>query len=162
MFYKTINSAKFSSARAVLNCLLITAYMATFGSCMTTSETYYSKADTLRNEYLEDITKIYLKDGTVINTGDNTVGLERVSDTVKYLVIWFQDSSKSAVSTDYYTISSKKIPADEIRKIEMKNYTVNVPLTLLVVTGSVVVLGLLAWIASGGIDFGGMKMPADK
>ncbi|MBS1519202.1 MAG: hypothetical protein JSS91_14040 [Bacteroidetes bacterium] len=164
MFYRIFNSDKLKAARTALANLLIIAYLTAFNGCVTSSETFYSKPENLRSDYLEDITKIYLKDGSVIENDRNLIYIGKESDTVKYLEINFRNNAESQSGDDQKIInwSSKKIPYNDIKKIEMKNSTVNVPLSILVVGGGIIVLGIIIFAVSGGIDFGKMKIPSPK
>lgn len=164
MFYKNIYSSKLKSIRVFLNCFLIITYLTSFSSCVTTSETFYSKPDDLKSDYIEDITKIYLKDGSVIKSGEYKIEIGRESDETMYLLLWTKDTVNSVSGNGQSIINwtKKKIPAAEIKKIELENSTVNVPLSVLVVGGSIIVLGLIIFAVSGGIDFSNVKTPPIK
>ncbi len=153
MIFNKINSKKYNSLKAILSCFLITSFITTFSSCMTTSETFYATSDTLSTGSYDDITKIFLKNGSVINIEDNIFETGRESDSTLYFMIWTRDNERSGSGSDQNVInwSKKKISGNEIQKIQLKNSTVNVPLTLLVIGGSVLVLGIIYAVST--LDF---------
>ena len=141
MFYKIINSGKYKTGRVLLNYILILSYFIFANSCMTTRD-YFTNPEYLKTEQLEDINIIELKNGTVIEGKDKLIQIGRNADSTMYLRIWSEDQVKSKEHVDNNTVKWSKVQISEkdIKKIQMTDSKVNVPVTLLLIFGILVVL----------------------
>lgn len=141
MFYKIINSGKYKAGRVLLNYILIVSYFISANSCMTTRD-YSTNPEYLKTEQLEDIYRIELKNGTVIDGKDKIIQLGRNADHTMYLLIWSEDQVMSKEHADNTKVkwSKVQISENEIKKIQMTDSKVNLPITLLLIFGILVVI----------------------
>lgn len=160
MIFNKINSKKYYSLKAILSCFLITSFITTFSSCMTTSETFYATPDTLSAGSLKDINKLILKNGKVIEFGDKTIEAGRDSNNALFFFIWLADNPESQDGNGQNVVNwtKERIPASDILKIKLEKSTVNIPISLLVIGGSILILGIILYAASGKSHSGGWHL----
>lgn len=141
MFYSLINSSKLKYRRAALHILIIISYLTTFSGCMTTYN-YFESPETIDTISADEITKIELINGTVINCKDKIINYESGADSIKYIVV------KSLSEGNNYKAyhSEKRISEKDILKIYFEHSEVNGQKTVLLVLGIVIVIGILVFI----------------
>jgi len=126
-----------------------------------TTNTYYATPDSLETEMLEDINKIELKNGTTIMGKDKMLQLGKNADSTTYLIIWSDEQYNSNVKEDNSTAnwSKKVISGNDIKKIQLNDSHVNVPVTIPLILGILVVLTAIG--IGTSMKFGGSS-PAIK
>lgn len=138
MFYSLINSSRLKHLRAVFSIILIIAYLTAYSGCMTTYN-YFESSGSLNRISPDEITKIELIDGSVVNCKDKIINIEKDSDSVKYIVVKTLTEGKNHKASH----SEKRISEKDILKIHVVHSEVNGQKTVLVVMGIVIVLGLI-------------------
>lgn len=132
MFYKFINQPKLELLKLIFNIFLITSYMTTISSCMTTDLSYVSP-DSIESVEDGKILKIELKDGTLVNCKNKLIKIEKGADSVNYFVINSKVNNKDIKPNP----DVKRISEKDIYKIYLEKSEVNVPLTIMVVSVAV-------------------------
>ncbi|MBK8552477.1 MAG: hypothetical protein IPL53_15955 [Ignavibacteria bacterium] len=127
--------------RVMLSLLLAVSYITTFSSCTTTYR-YFEFPESMGQVTVSEITKIELKDGTMIDCKEKMIKFETGADSASYIVL-----ESDTVGKDYQTYrSEKRIAEKDIYKIYMERSEINGTKTAIFVTGIVIVTALLAFI----------------
>lgn len=142
MLYRIINSESLRFKRTVLIYLLIISYLSTFSSCMTT-ESLTVSPDSLRSDSSSEIAKIKLKNGTSIDLKNKKVEIINKTDTALVLNISANASRESTGLESNEMI----IPLKDILAVQLNRSETNVPLTILLIAGIVIVAGGLIGLA---------------
>ena len=125
--------------------LIIAAYSLTFCSCTTTRNYYYETPYPAFSDSSAEITKIVLKNKEIIDCEDKVVKIEKGTDSINYIVV-----SSFTPGIDYKPVwTEKKIPENDILKIQMEKSEVSDGKTALYIAGGVVagiliIFGVLA------------------
>lgn len=141
MLYRIINSESLRFKRTVLIYLLIITYLTTFSSCMTT-ESQTVSPDALSSESSAEITKIKMKNGTSVDFENKIVKIINKTDSALSLNIFTRASRENT------GLESNKmiIPLNDILAVQLEKSETDVPLTILLAAGIIIVAGgLIAW-----------------
>ena len=107
-----------------------------------TTHNYWEFPENTEKVTSSDITKIELKDGTMIDCKDKIINFENGADSLKYIVI-----STIVAGQDYKSYRTEKRIAEKfIYKIYLQNSEINGGKTALLVLGIVVVTVFVAFI----------------
>lgn len=148
MFYKIINSSKLKSLRVFLNSFLIITYLTSFSSCATT-ESLTVSPDSLRTESSEQITKIVMKNGSSIDFENKIIEKINKTDTTIVLNIYSRVSRENT-GTDRKEII---IPLNDILTVRLEKTDLDIPLTIIVLLGVLIVVGGLITLADYNFSF---------
>jgi hypothetical protein len=144
MIYKIINSSGNKFQRAVLNIFIILSYLTTFSSCMTTYESWEIPG-TMNQTNSNEIKKIELKDGTMIDCKDKILKFENAGDSGKYIVV-----KSYTVGKNFQTFwTEKRIPEKDIYKFYIDKSEASGSTTTLLVIGVVVIVVIVFLVALG-------------
>ena len=154
MIYRIINSTGNKFIRTALNIFLILSYIATYSGCMTTYNSW-EMPGTMNQINFNEIKKIELKDGTMIDCKDKILKFENAGDSGKYIVI-----KSYTVGNDFQTfLTEKRIPEKDIYKIYIEKSKVSGSTTTLLVIG-IIVIGIIALLVAFGQSFKHMNLGA--
>lgn len=139
MFYKTINSDKHRFKKAIANCILIVSFLTSFTGCMTTVNSFVSP-DSMYSVSAEDIEKIELKNGVIIDCESKRVEIEQTKNSETLFII------KTLISETKNQWNCTKISGKDIKNIRINDSELDVPMTLVAVAGVLAVIGAIALI----------------
>ena len=139
MFYIKLKSSDTKKFRAAFHIFLVISYMSAFSSCMTTYD-YSVLPENTGKVTSSEITKIELKNGTIIDCKNTIIKFEKGTDSVKYIIL------KSYTLGDGYKTywTEKRIPEKDVSKVYMEKSEINGTQTTFLVLGIAIAVIIVA------------------
>ena len=139
MFYIKLKSSDTKKLRAAFHIFLIISYMSAFSSCMTTYD-YSVLPENIGKVTSSEITKIELKNGTIIDCKNTIIKFEIGTDSVKYIIL-----KSYSIGDGYKTYwTEKRIPEKDVCKVYMEKSEINGTQTTFLVLGITIAVIILA------------------
>lgn len=119
--------------RAIFNIFLNIFYMSALNSCTTTEMTFVSP-EAIESGSTGKITKIELKDGTIINCRNKKVKINK-SDSTGFIVLTSADTVKSGDNRSSIQMNEQRIPESDILNIQLEKSEADTTKTVFVILG---------------------------
>ena len=136
MLNTILSSVKSGFHKDVIIWILIISYLATFCSCETTGISNMSP-EIIEPKASENIVKIKLNNGEIINCKDKSVTIEKNPDSSRIFVLAYPDTLSESDNTIKIQKKEERIQESDVSRIQMEITKINSTQTMLLVSGIV-------------------------
>ena len=148
MLNNIMNSESLRIINSIFIYLLVISYITTLSSC-TTTESLIVSPDSLNSSYSDEIANIKLKNGNSINCENKIVEFIKRTDSTAALYL---SSRVSRENTESFR-SNQIIPLNDILSVQLDKTETDLPMTILIAGGALIVLVGLTLLAAFSFSF---------
>ena len=148
MLNNIMNSESLRIINSIFIYLLVISYITTLSSC-TTTESLTVSPDSLNSSYSDEIVNIKLKNGNSVNCENKIVEIIKRTDSTAALYL---SSRVSRENTESFR-SNQIIPLNDILSVQLDKTETDLPMTILIAGGALIVLVGLTLLAAFSFSF---------